>query len=201
MQFLSAIFPIAVKFFFIANPIGNTPAIVALVKEYSFEQQKKIILREGVIALLIALFFLFFGEYFLNLLNIQDYALTLTGGIILFLVALGMIFNFDHETKKSKLKQEPFIVPIATPIITGPGLMALIMLYSRLENDDIKITAAILLAWVGVLTILASAPYLQRAVGQRGLVALEQLMGMILAFIATEMFVKGMAMFLITVQG
>lgn len=201
MQFLSAIFPIAVKFFFIANPIGNTPAIVALVKDYSFEQQKKIILREGVIALLIALFFQFFGEYFLNLLNIQDYALTLTGGIILFLVALGMIFNFDHETKKSKLKQEPFIVPIATPIITGPGLMALIMLYSRLENDDIKITAAILLAWVGVLGVLASAPYLQRAVGQRGLVALEQLMGMILAFIATEMFVKGISMFLITLQG
>lgn len=201
MQFLSAIFPIAVKFFFIANPIGNTPAIVALVKDYSFEQQKKIILREGVIALLIALFFQFFGEYFLNLLNIQDYALTLTGGIILFLVALGMIFNFDHETKKTKLKQEPFIVPIATPIITGPGLMALIMLYSRLENDDIKITAAILLAWVGVLAVLASAPYLQRAVGQRGLVALEQLMGMILAFIATEMFVKGVSMFLTTVQG
>jgi len=201
MQFLSAIFPIAVKFFFIANPIGNTPAIVALVKDYSFEQQKKIILREGVIALLIALFFQFFGEYFLNLLNIQDYALTLTGGIILFLVALGMIFNFDHETKKTKLKQEPFIVPIATPIITGPGLMALIMLYSRLENDDIKITAAILLAWIGVLAVLASAPYLQRAVGPRGLIALEQLMGMILAFIATEMFVKGVSMFLITVQG
>lgn len=201
MNFLSSIFPIAVKFFFIANPIGNTPAIVALVKDYSFEQQKKIILREGVIALLIALFFQFFGEYFLNLLNIQDFALTLTGGTILFLVALGMIFNFDHETKKAKTKIEPFIVPIATPIITGPGLMALIMLYSRLENDDIKITSAILLAWVGVLVVLASAPYLQRAVGQRGLIALEQLMGMILAFIATEMFVKGVSMFLLTLQG
>ncbi len=196
MDLLASITPMAIKFFLVANPIGNSPAIIALTKHYPFQRQKKIIMREVFIALCIALFFQFFGEYFLGLINIQDYALTLTGGILLFLVSLNMIFTTELSADEAETKQEPFIVPIATPIITGPGLMAFIMLYSRIEPNNLTVTAAILLAWVGIIAVLALAPYLQRVIGDRGLVALEQLMGMILSFMSMEMIVRGATLFI-----
>jgi multiple antibiotic resistance protein len=198
MSFLSSIFPLAVKFFLIANPIGNSPAIIALVKNFEFKRQKQIIFREVMIALFIALFFQYFGEFFLGMLNIQDFALTFCGGILLFLVALQMIFAEPHNENSTEVKTEPFIVPIATPILSGPGLMAIIMLNSRLESNNLKITSAILLCWLGIYLVLWLAPYLQKILGQRGLVALEQLMGMILSFMAMGMIVKGMTLFLKT---
>lgn len=198
MSFLASIFPIAMKFFLIANPIGNSPAIIALVKNFEFKRQKQIIFREVVIALLIALFFQYFGEIFLGMLNIQDFALTFTGGILLFLVAIQMIFAEPQTETKSESKIEPFIVPIATPILSGPGLMAMIMLNSRLEGDNIKITSAILLCWVVLYLVLFLAPYLQKVLGPRGLIALEQLMGMVLSFMAMGMIVNGVTIFLKT---
>ena len=200
MDFFSSIFPLATKFFLIANPIGNSPAIIALVKNFDFKRQKQIIFREVIIALIIALFFQYFGEVFLSLLNIQDFALTFCGGILLLLVALQMIFAEPHNEKTNDSKIEPFIVPIATPILSGPGLMAIIMLNSRLESDNFKITSAILLCWVALFTVLWLAPYLQKVLGQRGLVALEQLMGMILSFMSMGMIVKGMTLFLKTLN-
>lgn len=198
MSFLASIFPIAMKFFLIANPIGNSPAIIALVKNFEFKRQKQIIFREVVIALLIALFFQYFGEVFLGMLNIQDFALTFTGGILLFLVAIQMIFAEPQTETKTESKVEPFIVPIATPILSGPGLMAMIMLNSRLEGDNIKITSAILLCWVVLYLVLFLAPYLQKVLGPRGLMALEQLMGMVLSFMAMGMIVNGVTIFLKT---
>ena len=189
-----SLFQVALTFFLVANPIGNSPTILALVKDFDFERQKRILFREGFFALIIALFFQYFGEMFLSFLHIQSYAVGMTGGVLLFIVALSMIFSSgEQETKQ--LKQEPFIVPIATPIISGPGLMSIIMLYSKQESNDLKITLAILLAWAFVLSIVASAPYLQRFLGKRGLVALEQLMGMLLAMMSVGMILNGIKIF------
>ncbi len=132
------------------------------------------------------------------MLHVKDYALTLTGGIVLFLVALSMIFTVHDSDSTSKIKQEPFIVPIATPILSGSGLMAIIMLYARQEANDWKVTGAILLAWIGVFAVMASAPYLQKVLGKRGLTALEQLMGMILALMSMQMIVNGASIFIKT---
>lgn len=200
MSFLASIIPIAVKFFLIANPIGNSPIIISIVKNYEFKRQKQIIAREVFFALIIALFFQYFGELFLGLLNIQDYALTFCGGILLLIVALQMIFAEPPSTNENETKTEPFIVPIATPILSGPGLMAIIMLNSKLEGDNLKITSAILLCWAVLFTILWFSPYLQKFLGQRGLNALEQLMGMLLSFMSMGMIVKGMTLFLKTLN-
>lgn len=187
-------FALALTFFLVANPIGNLPAIIALIKDFDFSRQRIIVLREGLIALALALFFQYAGEVFLGKLNIQDYALMISGGILLFVVSLGMIFS-DKTKKDREIKQEPCIVPIATPILSGPGLLAMIMLKSKLEENNLKITLAILLAWVGVFAVLASGPYLQKLLGKRGLTALEQVMGMIIALIGIEMIVKGGLLF------
>lgn len=192
------VFSIALTFFLVANPIGNSPAIVAIVKDFPFDRQRKIMLRESLIALSIALFFQFFGEVFLGMINVELYSLGLCGGILLFLVALNMVFpNLEEEVVK-ETKQEPFIVPIATPLITGPGLMTIIMLQSKQEMDNLKILSAICLAWVGVSAVLLLAPYLQKILGKRGLIALEQLMGMVLAMISMQMIVNGALLYIKT---
>ncbi|BBI16659.1 MarC family protein [Neochlamydia sp. S13] len=192
-----SLFQIALTFFLVTNPIGNSPTILALVKDFEFEHQKKILMREGLIAFLIAIFFQYLGEIFLGVLFVHDFAVSITGGILLFLVALRMIFSTAPSTKSAnQQKQEPFIVPIATPILSGPGLMAIIMLFSRQEGNNIKITLALLLAWIFVLLIIAVAPYLHKLLGKRGLVALEQLMGMLLAMMSAGMVLTGLKLFI-----
>lgn len=190
------IYELALMFFIIANPIGNSPLILAMIKDFSFSRQKQIMLREGVIALVIALFFQFLGEYFLSFLGIKLYALSLCGGVILFLTALNMIFSERKDEAVTELKKEPMIVPIATPIISGPGLMTMIMIYATKEANSLKISSALGLAWVGILVVLYYAPYLQKMFGKRGMIALEQIMGMVLALIAVEMFLTGAGNFI-----
>lgn len=189
---------IALTLFLVTNPIGNSPAILALVKNFSFEKQKKILLRETLFALIIALFFQYFGEIFLGALHIERYATTLTGGVILLLVSLGMMFPSHEADNGQQNQQEPYIVPIATPLLSGSGLLSTIMLYAAREGNQLLISSAILLAWVGVTVVMYAAPYLQKYLGLRGLLALEQFMGMVLALISVEMLVKGASLFIKT---
>lgn len=186
-----SIFTIALTFFIVANPVGNSPAIIALIKHFDFARQRFLAFREAMIALALALFFQYFGDIFLSFLNIQAYSLTITGGFLLFVVALGMIFSVPTIEGAETIHKEPFIVPIAMPIISGPGLLATIMIFSKREQNNFKITAAILLAWIGITAVMTFSPYLQRILGKRGLAAMEQLMGMILALISLDMIIKG----------
>lgn len=194
------IYSLALTFFLITNPIGNAPAILSLVKDFEFSRQKQIIMREGIIALLLALFFQYFGKPFLNSLQIEDYALMLSGGIIILITSLGMIFSDGEESKSSTEKTEPFIVPIATPLLSGSGLFSLIMVKSKLLDDNLMVSLSILVAWVGILAVLYVSPYLIKRLGKYGLSALEQIMGLLLVFMATELILKGSAKFIKTLN-
>jgi len=188
---------LALIIFIVTNPIGNCPAIIALIKDHSIKDQQKILFRESIFAMILAIFFLVLGEAFLTRLQIQNYALSTSGGVLLFIVAFKMIFsNRNSEETVEKPKQDPYIVPIATPLLSGAGLLTMIMLYSKQEENDWKVFFAILIAWVGITAVLVAAPYLQIFLGKRGLAALEQLMGMLLAMMAIGMVVQGMSLFL-----
>ncbi|MBA2367928.1 MAG: MarC family protein [Candidatus Protochlamydia sp.] len=187
---------IATTFFIVTNPIGNCPTIIALLKNHTIPEQQKILFRESMFSMLLAIFFLILGETFLASFKIEKYALTISGGIILFLLAFDMIFSNKNEQQTEKPKQPPFIVPIATPLLSGAGLLTVIMLFSAQEGNDLKIFFAILIAWIGVTAVLVSAPYSQVFLGKRGLAALEQLMGMLLAMIGIQMLVQGFSLFL-----
>ncbi|MGK5594946.1 MAG: MarC family protein [Parachlamydiaceae bacterium] len=193
-----SLFQIALTFFLVTNPIGNSPTVLALVKNYDFDKQKRILIREGVISFVIAIFFQYLGEKFLGLLHVSDFAMTLCGGILLLVIALGMIFPKSEVNTQQMPKQEPFIVPIAIPLLSGPGVLTMIMLLARQEANDLKISIAIFLAWAGVIGVMTAAPYMQRVLGKRGLTALEQLMGMILSMISMAMIVSGVSLFLKT---
>ncbi|MBA3238420.1 MAG: MarC family protein [Parachlamydiaceae bacterium] len=196
---MGSVLSTAIAFFLIANPIGNSPAIIALIKDFDFARQKKIMLRESVYALLLALFFQYVGEVFLNQLKIENYTLSFAGGILLLLVALDMLF---HTRPASEIavgqKKDPVFVPIATPLISGPGLLSMIMVFSQSEQNNLEISLAILLAWVGITAVLVSAPYLNRVLGNKGLAALEQIMGLLVAMMAIDMIVSGTQLFIKT---
>lgn len=182
----------ALIFFFVANPIGNAPAIIAMVKDFDLKQQRRILTREVIIALFLAIFFQFFGElFFMKLLHVKNYTTNITGGILLSLTALEMIFPRKREVRGVEVKKEPYIVPIATPLLSGPGLLTIIMLKSTEVGNNLVILSAILIAWIGVVIVLLAAPYLQKVLKQRGMIALEQLMGMIVIMMAIQMIVKG----------
>jgi multiple antibiotic resistance protein len=188
-------------FFIVTNPIGCSPTVLALIKEYPIREQQKILLRESMFALMLAIFFLFLGDTFLRSLKIEDYAARISGGILLFIVALQMIFSVKNDAKPEKLKQQPFLVPIATPLLSGAGLLSVILLYSKQEANDFMILGAILIAWIGVTVILVAAPFLLVFLGKKGLAAVEQLMGMLLAMISIEMIVRGTSLFLTSLSG
>jgi len=191
---------LSTTFFIITNPIGNSPAVLALIKDYPLERQRYIMMREGVIALLLALFFQYFGEFFLGTLMLKDYTIALCGGILLFMIGLGLIFPNHDENFKIKQKQEPFIVPIATPLLTGPGLLAMVMLNSRLIPGYLTLTVSLCVAWVAVGIVLYITPYLKQILGNKGMIALEQLMGMVLSMISTDMIVRGARLFVAYIQ-
>ncbi len=191
---------LALTFFLIANPIGNVPVMIALVKDFSFHDQRRILFREAIFSFLIAVVFLFIGTPFLEALHIENYSLRICGGTILFLISLTMIFPPTESSTGSQMTKEPFIVPIATPIITGGGLLSTIMVYAKQEQNNLKLLAACTLAWIAVTIVMVSSAYLQKILGKRGLIAMEQLMGMMLALLSMEIFVKGATEFMHVLQ-
>ena len=187
-----SIISMALMLFFMANPMGNVPVFVSLVKNFEFRRQRLILFREAIISLVLMYFFLFLGEPFLNTILIEQYAVELSGGILVLLIALNMIFPaHSEETGQKASEREPFVVPIATPLISGGGCFALTMILAK-QAPLANVALAILLAWVPVIFVVVASAYLQRILGRRGLIAVEQLMGMLLMMMAVGLLLKGL---------
>jgi multiple antibiotic resistance protein len=173
------------------DPLGNIPMFMSVLKSVDPDRRLWIILRESLIALLILIVFLFTGEYILKGLGLSHEALSIAGGIILFLIALRMIFPAE-ETKERQMG-EPFIVPLAIPLVAGPSAMAVILLFAtQYANEILSIFGALVGASIVVTIILLFCNPLAKMLGQKGLIAVERLMGMILTTIAVQMFLTGL---------
>ena len=146
-------------------------------------------------ALAILLLFQFVGQGLLNLLGVKKDALLIAGGLILLIIAMRMIFPPEKSTTKiTEKKEEPFLVPLAIPLVAGPAILSAIIIYSN-EVSTLPLTFAILSAWALVTVILVSAPMLLKLLKERGILACERLMGLILILIASQMFLNGLRIF------
>jgi multiple antibiotic resistance protein len=187
------VFSTALLLFLVIDPVGNIPAFLVILKGVPEERHKQIILRELFIALLALVLFLFLGQFILAILQVSQGSLGVAGGIILFLIALRMIFPvpkgvFGEEADTT----EPFIVPLAIPLIAGPAAMAtLMLLMARAPTEWPQWLAALLIAWSISGVILLSADQLARLLGRRTLTAIERLMGLVLTAVAVQMFIDG----------
>lgn len=180
----------------VMDPLGNIPLFLSILNHVPKRKRQQIILRETFIAFIILTLFLFFGQYILHGMSISEPALAVAGGIILFLIAIRMIFP-DNNKDKEKITSEPFIVPLAIPLIAGPSTMAMVMLLANQAPYNMsRWFAALTLAWLTATTILIFADSLRKILGERGLIAIERLMGMILTTMAVQMTMTGLAQFL-----
>lgn len=188
---MSSFFSITVTLFFIMNALGSVPIYLSLVKDLPRRRQRWIAIRELLIALAIMVLFHYIGELILTLLGVETSTLHVSGGIILFLIAIKLIFPSESDTSAEWGNAEPFVVPIAVPLIAGPSLLAAIMIYAEEQPEDIVVLGAIFVAWLASSVILLLAVPLQKLIGAKGLMACQRLMGLILALIAVQMFLQG----------
>ncbi len=190
----------AFSLFLLMDSVGNVPLFIAILKGIPRKRQLQIILREMLIALVIMVLFNFLGDYLLNALQVTQYSVLISGGIILFLIALKMIFPSKEAEHAPTPDKEPFIVPLAVPLVAGPAVLAAIILYSRQETGSFSSVLAIVAAWVVTTLILLSSTFLNKIMGPRGIIACERLMGLILTMIAIQMFLEGLAQFLTSIH-
>ena len=181
-----------VTLLFVMDPLGNVPIFLSVLKDVDPPRRQRVILRDMLVALVVLLVFLFGGGALLDLLGLRQESISIAGAIILFLIALRMIFPSPYGLMGDTPDGEPFIVPLAIPAVAGPSSLAVTML---LVNSDpsrmLDWTVALVGAWGITAALLMSSPLLLRALGNRGLLASERLMGMILVIIAVQMFFDG----------
>lgn len=185
-------YTVAITLILVMDPLGNIPMFLSILKRFAPERQAKIIIREVFVAFIILTLFLFFGRYIMKWLNLSTEALSIAGGIILFLIALRMIFPPDKKEKAEDEPEEPFIVPLAVPLTAGPSALAMVLLFATREpHRTFLLFAAIVVATLVFLVIMLCSRYLMRILGRRGLIAIERLMGMILTAVAVQMLLSG----------
>ena len=187
-----SIWSAAVLLFFLMDPLGNIPLLLSVLKGVDVKRQRRIIAREVFIALIILLIFLFGGSSLLKFLHLQQEAVTISGGIILLIIGLRMIFPRPEGIMGISEGDEPFIVPIAIPMIAGPSVLAMLILMTKSSPDEMtNWFFALLVAWASAAVLLLIAPFLLKILKKRGLLAMERLMGMILVMLAVQMLLNG----------
>ena len=173
----------------IMDPFGNLVMINALLGDYDDKNRRRIILREAIIAFLILVICSVIGTFLLSILGLQPHTLRISGGIVLFLIALGMVFPVKSVTKQETLT-DPVVVPIAMPLIAGPGSISIVFLLAHSESIPhvlVALTAASLVTSI----ILWLSPFIFRKLGKRGSVALERLTCMLLIMMSVQMLLDG----------
>ena len=191
------LFSAVVTLFLIMDPLGNIPPFLSALKDVRPERRRRVLLREILLAYIVLLVFVFLGRYILQLLSLQQETISIAGGIVLFLIALRMIFPPAGGLLGDAPEGEPFIVPLAIPFIAGPSTLAALLLLQQSDpNGTFQLLLALTIAWGLTAIILLSSTSLYRLLKERGLIALERLMGMLLVMLAVQMFMNGVAKFL-----
>jgi len=180
----------------ITDPIGNIPIFANALSHVAPERRPWVILREVLIAFILLLTFMFVGEGFLRLMNLSELSLQIGGGVILFLIALRMIFP-QPATETHESLGEPLIVPLAVPALAGPSALATVMLLvSEAPERRLEWIAALSVTMLVCAIVLVLAERIQKVLGERFVIAVERMMGLILVAVAVEMLLRGLRLFI-----
>ena len=179
----------------ITDPVGNIPIFANALQHVRPERRPWVILREVLIAFVLLLTFMFVGDGFLHAMNLSELSLQIGGGVILFLIALRMIFP-PLKSETSEISGEPLIVPLASPAIAGPSALAtVLLLVSQAPQRRLEWIAALCVTMLVSAVVLVLAEGIQRIAGDRFVVALERLMGLVLVAVSIEMMLRGIKTF------
>jgi multiple antibiotic resistance protein len=178
---------------FVLDPFGNIPVLLSLLRDMDERRRYRIIIREVLIGLAILLMFLFLGDSFLRVFHLETEAVTIAGGIIFFIFGIRMIFPDEKGSAVFPADADPLVVPIALPMIAGPSALAtLLVLSNNHPGKTLELFYALLLAWVVSALFFLAAPLLYKVLKDKGLTAMERLMGMLLLIMSVQMFINGL---------
>ena len=170
---------------------------LSVLKTVPAERRRIVLLREIAIAYVVLLGFFLLGDYLLQVLGLEQEAVSIAGGIVLFLIALRMIFPGESGRAGDPLEGEPFVVPLAIPLIAGPSTLATLLLLQRSASSTKgELLLALTIAWSVSGILLLSSTFLHRVLRERGLIAMERLMGMLLVMVSVQMLINGVRAFL-----
>lgn len=191
-----SIFSAIVTLFLVMDPLGNVPLFLSVLRAVPAERRRAILLRELLLAYLVMLGFLFAGRFVTEYLALRQETISIAGGIVLFLIALRMVFPTDRGLIGEPLEGEPFLVPLAIPLLAGPSALATVLLLERSASGNTgRLFVAVTAAWLISSAILLSSTFFYRVLRERGLVAMERLMGMLLVMVAVQMLLNGLREF------
>ncbi|HEY4999124.1 MAG TPA: MarC family protein [Usitatibacter sp.] len=191
-EFLSAVILLTL----VIDPFGNVPLVNAMLAGVAPARRRRVIVRECAIAAAILAIFMLFGKALLELMHLSENSLSIAGGVILFMIAIRMVFADPAGAFGPHQRGEPFIVPLAVPLIAGPSALATVMLMATREPEKMGMWAVALTVTMLLATlILVSGERMERWLGERAVQAIERLMGLILTVIAVEMLLDGIRAF------
>ena len=184
--------------FLILDPLGNVPLFLSLLKNVDPARRTRIIARELAIALVALVAFLLSGSHVMAFLALEPESISVAGGVILFIIAIKMLFPGAKAQYDDLPDAEPLVVPLAIPLVAGPSILATLMLMASRAPDRLgELLIALLIAWGASSLILLGSNGFQRLLGERGLVAVERLMGMLLVAMAVQMLLDGFASYMV----
>ena len=195
---MDIIFSAIVILIFVMDPFGNIPLFIAALKKVAPERRTFVLARELLIAFAIMLVFLFLGSSTLKFLGIEQHSLSIGGGLILFIIAVKLVFNTSDEDDKKEINkdEEPFIVPLAVPLIAGPASLSMLLILSSGATGQWNTLIAFAVASVVNAAVLLLSFPISLLLGRRGLTAVERLTGMLLILMSVNMVMNGIAEFI-----
>jgi MarC family membrane protein len=177
----------------VLDPFGSLPIFISVLRNVAPERRRWVAMREVALAFGVLLLFMLTGEAFLRLMHLSERSLEVAGGVILLMISIRMIFASGESIYAADAEREPFIFPLAVPLMAGPSAMATVLLLASRQPD-------LLMEWIGALTgamvvsglVLLSADRIRRFLGDSVVSALEKLMGLVLTAISVEMILAGL---------
>jgi len=179
----------------VLDPLGSLPIFISVMRSVPTERRTRVAVREVAIAFAALLAFMFAGQGFLSVMRLSERSLEVAGGVILIIIAIRMIFGGGDAIYASEgaAAREPFIFPLAVPLLAGPSAMATVLLLASRQPDRV-------MTWAGALTVamlvsgavLLLADRIRKLLGDSMVSAIEKLMGLVLTAIAVEMILAGL---------
>ena len=196
-----------ITFFTVIDPLGLVPVTLVILANNSVKERKEIITRAVIIGALVIALFALVGKVLIQSLGIGLYAFNIAGGVLLFIIALEMLFGRTPETKTTAeeekeaiAKNDVSVFPLAIPMIAGPGTIATTILFADSASSNIYNVFAVIAAIAFTLFVawlaMEKSKMIIKIIGKTGVAVFSRILGILLAALAVQFILNGIQTFL-----
>lgn len=171
--------------FGVMDPVGNTPFFLTFTRSFSKEERTKLALSAVLYAGGILIVFMFLGNAILSVFQISIESFRIAGGIVLLVLGLKILFGIDTGSKKEEAEKNTGIMPLATPLIAGPGMVSLVIVLAKEYGYALTLAGVLSNLFLSYVLFLL-APYILKVFGKKEIMVFANMMGLILMAIGVE---------------